>query len=432
MTKSIEDHLPPINPPRIGSQTMLKRWLEHSVKRLKLSFSLQDQYYYAFDFCLKHTDKDEKLKKQILSKITNNKKPQSSFTYLYKTGLPAPAPIARKDLKSLKETDYFVADKSDGYRFLLVGDKDTESTYLVDRNFKIGKLKGSVFNNTLYKDGMSIVDGEIIEVFEMIGNKVNESKELSKGLCFNMFDCVSFKGLSVANEPYCSRLSNLNRIIEAYEENKIMNKDSPLLLNNKEIYEGNEIERLCKKMFLNNEQTKYIITFKTDLCYVADGVILTPNALSYTETNGKVLKWKLPKLNTVDLLIDVVGEKVELKAGTNDPKTTSTIGSICKEDVFLCGKFDRDELCDDCKGEENICINNICVICSKKWSLYEQCLLLDGKVCEMFFSKRKGVWELIKERTDKTRPNHFSTVIGTLTTQLEEVRRGEIRDSLTK
>ncbi|KAJ9079603.1 hypothetical protein DSO57_1033627 [Entomophthora muscae] len=203
-----------------------------------------------------------------------------------------PVPLDTTRLSLLEQEDYFVCEKSDGVRYLMlsVHTSNGPATFLIDRNNSYHYIE-SLFlpdkdnHNKFHHE--TLLDGELV---------INKDKETNqKTLLFLVFDLMVFNSGSITQRPFSSRLGLLRQeIIEPFE---LYLKSKPDIA-----------KRLPFSIVLKRVERSYglklVLSTLPLLEHDSDGLIFTPVFFPYKSgTCSKLLKWKPPELNTVDLRI---------------------------------------------------------------------------------------------------------------------------------
>lgn len=143
-----------------------------------------------------------------------------------------------------------------------------------------------------------------------------------------------------------------------------------------------------------------------DLHYhLTDGIIFQPNRPYVCGTDRNLLKWKFLDTVTIDV------EMMPLRHDDED-----------------------DALRVVCMGEEHTSVDmtrHIILPKSERMRLEADKFESGGRIAEVGFDPETGEWYYRTMRGDKTRPNHISTVLGTLLELAESLTTEEIRYRLS-
>ncbi|KAF0434658.1 mRNA capping enzyme, alpha subunit [Gigaspora margarita] len=204
-----------------------------------------------------------------------------------------PVSFTYQHLHELENENYFVCEKSDGIRVLLYLTVDSHTgqpcVYLIDRKNNYHQLFDLLFpipgDDKRFHDG-TIVDGELIIDVE------DDGMETQKLLAFDLL-VVMKKNLM--KKPLTSRLGYLREhVIEPY---KALSNRRPGLNGSSSC-----IKIEVKPMELSYGLDKVLHETIPKLKHKSDGLIFTSSVSPYTPgTCEKMLKWKPPNENSVDL-----------------------------------------------------------------------------------------------------------------------------------
>lgn len=184
---------------------------------------------------------------------------------------PQPVSIERKDLRKLREENYWVCVKSDGLRFLLVFVRIDNRNYsvLINRKQDMYMLRMCTIG-TAY-DG-TILDGEL----------VNDGRE------FIVYDATIVCGESVVKDPHSVRLDRSMGVVDFI-------RDSDVNIRTKLFYPVRDMRQ-------------YVERITPTVTHGIDGYIFTPeNAPVCSGTHFGMFKWKEQYKNTVDFHVDTRG-----------------------------------------------------------------------------------------------------------------------------
>jgi hypothetical protein len=102
--------------------------------------------------------------------------------------------------QALRAKDYFVCEKSDGVRCkLLVEPGEDGGTYVVDSDFTFRRVKADGYHSELWKNGLTLLDGELVHRGPSAGGEAGTST-------FLIFDVMVVNGKKVASLPFSKRL----------------------------------------------------------------------------------------------------------------------------------------------------------------------------------------------------------------------------------
>ena len=212
-----------------------------------------------------------------------------------------PVSFARRHLRELQETDYFMCEKTDGIRCLLfltqlVGDETEpliEAQFLIDRKNEFWYVPRDSLHLPRPDDIASfhqgtILDGELVR--QRTGSNSHGQQTILKYL---IFDCLAVDGENITSRPFDKRLARIDALIwrpwrdlaKRYPEDVAR---QPFQIEMKKM----EFPYATEMMFREKIPT---------LLHGNDGLIFTCRVTPYIPgTDQHILKWKPPHENTVD------------------------------------------------------------------------------------------------------------------------------------
>lgn len=347
----------------------------------------------------------DKLKSNILKLLEVRTKSDQTYHNSRLTKLPGPLPVTltRNKLKACRTKTYWITEKSDGERCIMLIKKD--KAYLIDRSFIFYKINSDFYSKNLWKTGDILVDGEII--FKPMQIRKNAENDMYKFLrnrpIFFIFDIIQFDGLAVFKKQLLERLHFIRSLNIVYR--KYSNEPHPLALLAKTFYPFKEIRNITKNIVFDPEKEVYVFhDHKKNIANYNDGLIFTPQSEEYLQKGNFLFKWKWPKLNTFDLRVE---------------KPFFDSKNFLK--VF-CGGHDY----------ESIFVKNIGPFLNEdKETLLKRFKTAEKDYCiiECGFSRNKlghSVWSIHRIRHERKIPNHVSTVLRTMEVMIDGVDINEI------
>ncbi|KAL7667728.1 hypothetical protein ACOME3_010463 [Neoechinorhynchus agilis] len=209
-----------------------------------------------------------------------------------------PVSMTLNNIQTLRQLDYRVSWKDDGTRYLCLIRAKNE-IYMVDRRNSIFKVRNLTFvTKRGIKDHLrqTLLDGEMVE-------DVVEGKRIPR---FLIFDVLAFNGHPAGKElDFDKRLELILREIilprhRAMECGAIDRSREPFGIRRKDFY------GLKHSKHLLNEK------FKREVPHETDGLIFQPVYMPYIfGTFYELLKYKPPRLNSVDFKLVIPGHVME-------------------------------------------------------------------------------------------------------------------------
>jgi mRNA guanylyltransferase len=300
---------------------------------------------------------------------------------------PLPATLNREALATLRNQLFWVCEKSDGVRAMLL--LLPQRAYLVDRALAFYALPPDSVCCRL-SSRLTLLDGELIEGPEPV---------------YLAYDCVRLDDAPVSEQPLSQRLAAVSRVVQRFRE---------LLASAGAGAASKQLFKLLGKRLLPKEKAGIILQSIRRLgrgVYeyserrnngeerrnLNDGLIFTPEAATYGQLMRRgILKWKWLEKNTVDFAVgfpepDSEGvPQVELKARS------------CNEDIVVR----RAPL----TREEAIMVEKALGV---RPSIVVECV----------FDKERGRWTLLGVRSEKQNGNSVFTMMSCLEVRVRRASR---------
>ncbi|CAG9121503.1 unnamed protein product [Plutella xylostella] len=295
-------------------------------------------------------------------RLSEIQKKAQEFCEWRSTGFPGSQPVSMdvNNLRKLHEKPYRVSWKADGVRFMMLIDGEGE-VYMLDRDncvFKVHNLRFLHRKDLRRHLTDTLLDGE------MVIDKV-EGREIPRYLCY---DVIRFEGQEVGKQAFypvrlgCIENEIVNPRHHAMKIGKIKKEDEPFSIRLKQFWELPMARQLLGEKFAKT------------LSHEPDGLIFQPSKEPYVAGRcDDVLKWKPSDMNSVDFKLQIVTEGGE--------------GILPKKMGHLyVGQFDRP---------------------FGSMKVTKEIRHLNNKIIECKFENNN--WVFMRERTDKSFPNSFTT-----------------------
>ena len=248
---------------------------------------------------------------------------------------PQPASLTRAELHKLESGQYWVCEKSDGERCILLLHSASRTVALLDRRWSCRVMRrdcGELLIGLLAAKGDTVLDAELLEDEE---GKAGGGDGAPPPCRISLFDVLAVNGERVADRLFSGvwssaqppvsdgsgRLDVLHNAVQApYRDWMLKAKAaSPppaavlllercLELHVKEFEPKHRVESVLGRIShsapaaSSSPFSHHLYGFK-GRSNSNDGLIFTPDADSYYARSTPLLKWKWPDLNTVDFLI---------------------------------------------------------------------------------------------------------------------------------
>lgn len=332
-----------------------------------------------------------------------------------------PVSFARKHLREIERTDYFVAEKTDGIRCLLFltqtqdeHGEQREAQFLIDRKndyyfIRTGYLhipppgRDRPYEISAWHLG-TILDGELVR--QKLSNGVEQ-------MTYLIFDCLALDTNCVMGRDYGARLWKIKNLV--YSPWKAFVKDWP-----------QDGKAQPFQLSVKEPQMPYGIKMMfhdviPQLPHGNDGLIFTCKDTAYVAgTDPHILKWKPPEENTIDFKLRLGAFPMAEDADgmyedfDQKPEFELLVNHGHKDNRKFANLFLTDEEWEAMKG-----LNE----------------MFDGRIIECYRDANTGNWRpKLDERTprfrdDKNQANHISTVESVLESIEDAVSRQDLEDA---
>lgn len=308
------------------------------------------------------------------------------------TGLFAgsqPVLFCRDHLNTLLlQRDYFVCEKSDGLRVLmLILEKAGEQgVFLTTRAGQFVRLPGMRFPRTRHDLNLlhngTLVDGELLWEARPDG---------SKELRLLLFDALAVNQKPLLRSDYNKRLGYLDRdlikpLFELARQHPKEVAAHPFKVRMKQLSQALKLPKVFAEL--------------RNLAHVSDGLIFTPDHSPYLPgTDQLLLKWKPAEENTIDFRVRLeFGTYVDEGLPSNHPDS-AWVDYDSKPAVTLQMWLGRDEHEDFAP----------LALSDEEWEAWKaRGEPLQHRIAEC--NKVDGLWRFLRWRDDKTAGNHQSSV----------------------
>ena len=273
-----------------------------------------------------------------------------------------PVSLSHENINMLQKEEYMVSWKADGTRYMLLIVGPGEM-FFFDRDFRVFQLFNVNFlkRNTQEPLTNTLLDGEL--VIDIVNDK--------KCPRYLIYDIVCVDDQDVSSKNFRERLNIIFKQIFLPREDA---KKSGFIDRTKEPI-GIRMKDFCE---LKDTNKYFSSKFQKVLSHEIDGLIFQPVNMSYEPGRcDRVLKWKPPTLNSVDF-------KLCIEKETRPGMVEDYIGKLYV--VGLEHSFATIKVNKTLKNYNN-------------------------KIIECRFDMQKQAWIFMRERTDKSFPNAYTTAV---------------------
>jgi mRNA capping enzyme, catalytic domain/mRNA capping enzyme, beta chain/mRNA capping enzyme, C-terminal domain len=348
------------------------------------------------------------------SPIGNGKQPPSAALSNVNFIGCMPVNFSRHDMEEIQRSPdnaYFLSEKTDGVRHLLVFTGDT--AVLIDRAMR-GKqpVPAAGSGDGANDDPFAPVLGLIAPGTVLDGEVVMNRRGRKPRPIFIVFDVMAVNATTpVLHLPFEDRLRLLKQASftlptasrDVFDPSAVASPNVALPLVRKNFVKRTDVDELLSFVVEERGMRCYR---NGDLHYhLTDGIIFQPNRPYVCGTDRSLLKWKFLDTVTIDV------EMLPLRQSDED-------------DALRVG----------CMGEEQTSVDmtrHIILPKSERMRLEADKFESGGRIAEVGFDPETGEWYYRTMRSDKVAPNHISTVLGTLLELAESLTTEELRYRLS-
>eukprot|EP00455_Lapot_gusevi_P054196 TRINITY_DN8638_c0_g1_i4.p1 TRINITY_DN8638_c0_g1~~TRINITY_DN8638_c0_g1_i4.p1 ORF type:complete len:382 (-),score=64.41 TRINITY_DN8638_c0_g1_i4:132-1277(-) len=348
--------------------------------------------------------RQEEVQDEILQMVYGDERKDLPAFKLKQLPGPLPVSLGRKHLRELRSRAYWVAEKTDGERYMLF--IDHSAAYFVNRKFTCHMLPRSDLLASLASHGPTLLDGELVQT--------------TIGWVYLIYDLVQSQGIRYADMPLPKRLEGIREKVMApyrYGQRQAEEKGEtlPFTLIGKTILPSSKIGDTLKKIQPSHEGYVYAehrsfgsISYKNDgLIFMAADSPFLPNF------EGALLKWKWPELNSIDF------------------KVIHPFFDRSNNLQLYCGARAGNE-----RYTDMLCRSIPISEATKNWLLQSIESLPsqdrrgpDSAVVECAYDPENSEWKVKKIRPDKATANFITTVIQTLESIIDNITIEDLKQS---
>ncbi|TEB04033.1 DNA ligase/mRNA capping enzyme [Coprinellus micaceus] len=310
--------------------------------------------------------------------------PQSSEQETLKTSVAKMCKLKpnRCDFTKLEQHDFWVCEKSDGVRALLLitfdSGSNTQAVFLIDRRNTYRKIEGFYPRRSL---GNSLIDGELVMAVDPETHQVRRyihfagGRTVYKTRRFLAFDCLVIDDQNVMTQTLDKRYGRLKEWF--YRPFSRMAKD-PL----------QAFDIHVKSMVLSYKVSKVFTMDIPNLMHRSDGLVYSRVTAPYKPGTDQNMHWRPPSENSVSFKLVL---QLPLSPAWDDPGTPDP----CAKPLFLLSYEHFNDM----------------YVSDDEW---EQMKLsgekVDGRIVKVRWDPSLRHWRMMRFRDDKAQGNHKSVV----------------------
>jgi len=306
------------------------------------------------------------------------------------TNFPGSQPVSFgwRDIEKLKTEDYWVCEKSDGVRVLVLivpSPHNVQDVFLINRKNQYYFVDGFFFphyRNPQVPLGASLLDGELVVDTETIGGRPRQILRLL------IFDCLAIDEEIVMNKSLLKRTGRLKQFL--FKPHETMLAQFP------EMREKMPFDIRLKSMQLSYHLQTVLEHDIPRLMHGNDGLIYTCASSGYVVgTDERIMKWKPPSENSIDFKLSL-----RFPALPNSSKP-----DFRSKPLFVLNVWSKRNRDDNHEFFDTMDVDD------EEWERMkasgEQ---YDDRIGEFCWSPQDSRWSLMRFRDDKPNANYVDIV----------------------
>ncbi|BGP38679.1 Dcp1p-Dcp2p decapping enzyme complex alpha subunit [Rhodotorula kratochvilovae] len=303
-----------------------------------------------------------------------------------------PVSFDYESLKLLEQEDFWVCEKSDGVRVLvlIVATGFGQEVYLIDRKDAIHQCYWLTFphqDGPEYNHSNTVLDGEfVIDVDPQTGAHIPR---------LLVFDLLVLDSENIMSKPLQKRYGRLQKfVVEPYEKYQ---RSLPA-----DVLGNQPFQVVCKKQELSYGIEAVFRDHVPKLLHGNDGLIFTSAEAPYTPgTDPKILKWKPPSENSIDFVL-------QLKFPPK--RDNEREADFHAKPVFMLLMN---------HGHEGSHYYDTMEVDDETWETWKRSgEQYDDRVVEVVWDRARDTWRLLRFRDDKFEGN-YKTVVSSIIRSIE-------------
>lgn len=287
-----------------------------------------------------------------------------------------PVNMCRKHMSEVQSREYYVTEKTNGERYLLVSVEG--AAVLVDRRMQTWKLHdGAVLSGAL--GAGTVLDGELVHT--------------TQGPVYMIFDLLAVKGVPLLQEVFSNRFQIVSDSVMS-ALSSVADQLHHVRVKQKRFFARTQLSHLlqCIRKVPGMTHDRVYVESATQTQHKTDGIILQPNTPYCTGTDLSLLKWKWTDIASVDV-----------RACYQRGVLCLTSGEISLTGFMQFGRHDRARLVSDLLAMPQ-----------------------GSSIVEAALDCESGLWLYLGLRRDKDKANYITTIMSTLVEVAEGVCEQEL------
>ncbi|TNY24468.1 mRNA capping enzyme, catalytic domain-containing protein [Rhodotorula diobovata] len=310
-----------------------------------------------------------------------------------------PVSFDLESLQLLEQEDFWVCEKSDGVRVLvlIVATGFGQEVYLIDRKDAIHQCYWLTFphqDGPEFNHSNTVLDGEFV-----IDVDPNTGQHIPRLL---VFDLLVLDSENIMSKPLQKRYGRLQAyVVEPYK--KYQRTLPPDVIANQ------PFEVVCKKQELSYGIEAVFRDHVPKLLHGNDGLIFTSAEAPYTPgTDPKILKWKPPSENSIDFVLQL--KFPPKRDNEREP-------DFYAKPVFMLLMN---------HGHEGSHYYDTMEVDDETWEAWKRSgEQYDDRVVEVVWDRTRETWRLLRFRDDKFEGN-YKTVVSSIIRSIEHGVEAEL------
>jgi len=365
----------------------------------------------------------DRLKTTLFELVFPDTEERSAQDLLAKFPVAMPSTLSRRDLGLIRRKTYWVAEKSDGDRLLLLS--LATGAYLIDSKLQFFKIDRSRFYLPRRHDISASQDKTLLDCL-LVWNHTYQRFALM------VIDIYAVEGQDVASQFFRSRIEAIRERVVVSIRAKYStdvasvkaNPDIPFVVQGKEYWTLDQMPTIFERInyHFDNNAHRFIYCFERRH-NENDGIIFVPDERPLRPgLRDELKKWKWPEMTTITFSMTV---DVETRDDGRPPRTTfqASLGGgpngvlLPYREIYF-RKPDGDRLLKDAAGYHGV-VSGSSDPCPFPYTLLVEC----------FYDSKSGEWSYYRLRFD-VQPTPYPQAMIQLEATAERLTKDELLSGL--